>query len=169
VTAYPGAKMEIRDAKELAKKASKEDLFNILCYNYPKFTEQELSFFKNEVGERGLEKEFADVMKAKEADDLNFKQTVLDASHDPLALLENFNAYTEGRFPDIAKRVSEDQIKKRKRKSLISVVLGVVLISIGITLTAAAEGSMIFYGAIVVGIILLAKGIRQLVQSNESS
>jgi hypothetical protein len=93
---------------------TKEDLFAYICYNPYKFTETELAIFKNEIKARGLDDELSEKIKSKEADDIEFKNNVLNSSGDVTELLQNFNAFIEGKNPEIAKRVQEENAKKKK-------------------------------------------------------
>jgi hypothetical protein len=136
-----------------------EDLLYTVSHNLHKFTEDELIIFKNEVKARALEGELAAIVKAKEADALEFEQTVLDPSKDLMGLVENFNAYNEKKFPDIARRAREDKIKKTKNASIAGSALGVILLFAGVALTIAMEGGAIFYGAILAGTILIARSV----------
>lgn len=147
------------EIKAGVSKLPKEDLVNIICYNRQKFTEDELLIFKNEAKVRGIGEQLDALLKAKAADDLEFKKTVLSNANDPLELLTSFNAYTEKKYPDIAKHATEIGFKKRRKAGLGSMLAGVALIIIGLALTIAAEGGIIFYGAVVTGIVLLVKGI----------
>lgn len=136
-----------------------EDLLAYSRYNPFKFTEAELTVFKNEVKARGLEDELSRLIKAKEADDIAFKK-VLDSSGDDVTeLLHNFNEYTERKNPDISKRVREDKAKNRVLSLGITLIVGIVVTAIGFAFSVAADGSVIFIGAIVTGIACIARGI----------
>ncbi len=145
--------------KASASQMTKEDLLAYTIYNPYKFTETELAIFKNEVKARGLERELSDMIKSKEADDVDFRKSVLDSSGDVEELLGNFNAYTERKNPDLAKRVQKNYVKGKRRALGVALVVGIVLTAIGVGLTAAAGGNIIFIGAIVTGIAFIVRGI----------
>jgi hypothetical protein len=145
--------------KASASQMTKEDLFAYVCYNPYKFTETELAIFKNEVKARGLDDELSEKIKSKESDDIEFKNNVLNSSGDVSELLQNFNTFIEGKNPEIAKRVHEKIAKKKRRSLGIGLIAGIIVTAIGIGLTAAAGGNIIFIGAIVTGIALIVRGI----------
>jgi hypothetical protein len=145
--------------KASASQMTKEDLFAYVCYNPYKFPETELAIFKNEVKARGLEDELSEMIKSKEADDVAFNNNVLNSSGDVSELLRNFNAFTESKNPDIAKRVRETNAKKKKQSLGIGLIVGIIVTAIGVVLSATAGGNIIFIGAIVTGIALIIRSI----------
>ena|SRR6218665_311934 len=58
-----------------------------------------------------------------------------------------------------ATQVSKTVVKKKSGNGVINLVIGIVLLIAGIGLTAASDGQAIFYGAIVVGIIQIIRGV----------
>jgi hypothetical protein len=144
--------------KASASQMTKEALLAYACYNPYKFSETEWAIFKNEVKARGLEDELSNMIKSKEADDDAFKNNVLNSSDDVSELLGNFNAFIEDKNPNIAKRIRETNAKK-KRSSGIGFIIGIIVTAIGVILSVAAGGNIIFIGAIVTGIALVIRGI----------
>jgi hypothetical protein len=145
--------------KASASQMTKEDLFAYVCYNPYKFTEPELAIFKNEVKARGLDDELFEMIKSKEADDIAFKNNVLNSSGDVSELLQNFNAFMQDKNPEIAKRAQKKNAKKKKQSLGIGLIVGIIVMAIGVGLTAAAGGNIIFIGIIVTGIVLIVRGI----------
>ncbi|SKC53701.1 hypothetical protein [Ohtaekwangia koreensis] len=145
--------------KASASQMTQEDLFAYVCYNPYKFTETELAIFKNEAKARGLDDELSEKIKSIESDDIAFKNNVLNSSGDVSELLQNFNTFIEGKNPEIAKLVQEKNAKKKKRSLGIGLIAGIIVTAIGVGLTAAAGGNIIFIGAIVTGIALIVRGI----------
>ncbi|MBL0743036.1 hypothetical protein [Chryseolinea lacunae] len=144
--------------KENAKTLPKDDLLAIVAYNIHQFTAEDLALLKNHVKERGWEKELSDLMKKKEADSRAFKEQVENASNDVEDLMANFNSFNEKQFPEMAARIK----KEKRKKSIVSVIAGTVFILIGAGLTAWSEGGVIFYGAIVVGIFMIIRGVSSI-------
>lgn len=138
---------------------TKEDLLANVCYNPFKFTEAELTIFRNEVTARGLEEELSKMIKSEEADSVAFKEKVLNSSEDVSQLLQNFNEFIDGKYPDIAKRVQETSAREKKQKLGIQVAVGIIVMAIGVGLSTLAEGTIIFIGAIVTGVAIIVKGI----------
>jgi hypothetical protein len=50
-------------------------------------------------------------------------------------------------------------LRKKKRSLGIGLIAGVIVMTIGVGLTAAAGGHIVFIGAIVTGIVLIVRGI----------
>ncbi len=138
---------------------TKEDLLACVCYNPFKFTEVELTIFKNEVKARGLEEELSKMIKSEEADSVAFKDKVLNSSDDVSVLLQNFNEFIDGKYPDIAKRAQEARARGKKLKLGIEVVVAIIVMAIGAGLSTLAEETVIFVGAIVMGVAIIVKGI----------
>jgi len=142
----------------------KENLLAYVCYNPFKFTEAELTIFKNEVKARGLEEELSKMIKSEEAESAAFKN-VLNSSNDVSELLQNFNTFMEGKHPYIAKRVQETSARKKKLKLGIEVVVGIIIMATGAGLSTLAEEPVIFVGAIVAGVAIIVKGILSYIRS----
>jgi len=138
--------------KNSVKELSKEELFNIALFNIDHYSKDDLVVFKEEIESRGLGEEFSTKEKLKEADDLNFKKSVLNNSNSPEELLKNFNNHIFSEDP-------EQKQREGKKQSFKSIIIGLALILIGGILTLSFEGGIIFYGAILVGLILILKGI----------
>ena len=145
--------------KDSVKELSKETLFTIVLYNIERFEEDDLIIFKNEIENRGLGKELSEAIKLKEADDLNFKNSVLNNSSSPEEVLNDFNKYMLSKTPQM------EPSAEKKKNSLTNIILGLVLIFIGVFLTFLMEGDLIFYGAILVGVLLIVKDITKVIKS----
>jgi uncharacterized Tic20 family protein len=61
--------------------------------------------------------------------------------------------------PEIAKRAQKKNAKKKKQSLGIGLIVGIIVMAIGVGLTAAAGGNIIFIGIIVTGIVLIVRGI----------
>ncbi len=135
---------------------TEENLFNVVLYNIDRFSVDELITFKKEIERRGLSEKLSEAIDNKETEDAKFREAVYKNTDSLDDLVNNFNNQVIASSPQLQQSIK----KAKKRKLTTNLIAGVVLIIIGAVLSIVMDESRLFYGAMVVGIILIVKGLQ---------
>ena len=133
----------------------KEELFNIVIYNIYHYEEHELITFRNEIERRGWNQELAEASHASELSRANFRDSVINKSENAEELLDNFAEHIFATVPGMKEKIEAEQ----KEKSNQDLVVGALSILTGGIMLYFTDGSLLPYGAFLIGTVLIIKGV----------
>ncbi|WBU88429.1 hypothetical protein [Cellulophaga omnivescoria] len=136
------------------KDLPQQDLLNIIVFNIDKFTEEQLTVFKNEAVARGLQNELTDALNKKAKSDKEFRDTVINNADNIGQMMNNFTEHLFTISPELKKSV-----EKVEKKSKANRIVGVVLLLMGLLLLYKTGGSIVSFGIIGLGIFLFVRGV----------
>ncbi|APU10930.1 hypothetical protein KLA_07791 [Cellulophaga geojensis KL-A] len=136
------------------KNLPKQELLNVIVFNIDKFTEEQLTIFRNEAVARGLQNELTAALNEKAKSDKEFRDTVINNADNIGQMMNNFTEHLFTISPELKKSV-----EKAEKKSKANRIVGIVLLVIGILLLSKTGWNTISFGITALGIFLFVRGV----------
>lgn len=136
------------------KNLPKQELLNVIVFNIDKFTEEQLTIFRNEAVARGLQNELTAALNEKAKSDKEFRDTVINNADNIGQMMNNFTEHLFTISPELKKSV-----EKAEKKSKANRIVGIVLLVIGILLLSKIGWNTISFGITALGIFLFVRGV----------